>query len=199
MSTVDLAILGELYNESKSAYEIQKSIEVKGISKWVKISTPSIYKKTIQLEKKGYLSSEVIREGRMPEKTLYSITRFGKAYYLELMKKAASKQIDIMLEFNAVITNIYNLPAEDSKELINSIRGNIEFSMMNLEKISKSDSNGNIYHNTLLDNFDVESSQDNINKLNFINKSLIKQQSNIFKSLYLWISDFKDELVKTLQ
>ena len=39
---------------------------------------------------------------------------------------------------------------------------------------------------------------DNSNKLDFINKSIIKQQSNIFKSLYLWISDFKDELNKNI-
>lgn len=190
MSSVDLAILGDLYKEPKSAYEIQKSIEKTGISKWVKISTPSIYKKTIQLEKKGYLSSESIREGRMPEKTIYSITKFGKAYYMELMKKAASNHIDIMLEFNAVITNINNLSSEDANDLTNSIRTNIETSMMELDKTLR---NTNDIENKGLEDTELK---DKNHKLNFINKSIVKQQSNIFKTLYLWISDFKDDLNK---
>ncbi|WP_315166596.1 PadR family transcriptional regulator [Metaclostridioides mangenotii] len=190
MSSVDLAILGDLYKEPKSAYEIQKSIEKTGISKWVKISTPSIYKKTIQLEKKGYLSSESIREGRMPEKTIYSITKFGKAYYMELMKKAASNHIDIMLEFNAVITNINNLSSEDANDLTNSIRTNIETSMMELDKTLR---NTNDIENKGLEDTELK---DKNSKLNFINKSIVKQQSNIFKTLYLWISDFKDDLNK---
>ncbi|WP_027702017.1 PadR family transcriptional regulator [Metaclostridioides mangenotii] len=192
MSSVDLAILGDLYKEPKSAYEIQKSIEITGISKWVKISTPSIYKKTIQLEKKGYLSSESIREGRMPEKTIYSITKFGKVYYMELMKKAASNHIDIMLEFNAVITNINNLSSEDANELTNSIRTNIETSMMELDKTLR---NNNEIENKNLEDTEIKEKN---HKLNFINKSIVKQQSNIFKTLYLWISDFKDELNKNI-
>ena len=39
--------------ELMSAYDIQKLVEYRNISKWVKISTPSIYKKAIQLEEKG--------------------------------------------------------------------------------------------------------------------------------------------------
>ena len=38
-----------------SAYDIQKLVEYRNISKWVKISTPSIYKKAIQLEEKGLI------------------------------------------------------------------------------------------------------------------------------------------------
>ena len=50
MATIDLIVLGMLKKESMSAYDIQKLVEYRNISKWVKISTPSIYKKTIQLE-----------------------------------------------------------------------------------------------------------------------------------------------------
>ena len=47
----------------------------RNISKWVKISTPSIYKKVIQLEEKGYITSTTIKEGKMPEKAVYTLTR----------------------------------------------------------------------------------------------------------------------------
>ena len=55
MATIDLIVLGILKKESMSAYDIQKLVEYRNISKWVKISTPSIYKKVIQLEEKGYI------------------------------------------------------------------------------------------------------------------------------------------------
>ena len=53
MATIDLIVLGILKKESMSAYDIQKMVEYRNISKWVKISTPSIYKKVIQLEEKA--------------------------------------------------------------------------------------------------------------------------------------------------
>ena len=53
MATIDLIVLGILKKESLSAYDIQKLVEYRNISKWVKISTPSIYKKVSQLEEKG--------------------------------------------------------------------------------------------------------------------------------------------------
>ncbi len=46
MATIDLIVLGILKRESLSAYDIQKLVEYRNISKWVKISTPSIYKKS---------------------------------------------------------------------------------------------------------------------------------------------------------
>ncbi|AMP20455.1 hypothetical protein AZF37_04060 [endosymbiont 'TC1' of Trimyema compressum] len=56
MSTVDLILLGLVYDYPQSAYAIQKDIEYRNLSNWVKISAPSVYKKVIRLEGKGYLS-----------------------------------------------------------------------------------------------------------------------------------------------
>ena len=70
MATIDLIVLGMLKKEALSAYDIQKLVEYRNISKWVKISTPSIYKKVIQKKKKGYISSNIVKEGKMPEKAI---------------------------------------------------------------------------------------------------------------------------------
>ncbi len=45
MATIDLIVLGIVKQQPKSAYDIQKAVEYRNISRWVKISTPSIYKK----------------------------------------------------------------------------------------------------------------------------------------------------------
>ena len=67
MATIDLIVLGILKKEPMGAYDIQKLVEYRNISKWVKISTPSIYKKAIQLEEKGFIKGEIVKEGKMPE------------------------------------------------------------------------------------------------------------------------------------
>ena len=61
--------VGNFEKDPMSAYDIQKLVEYRKISKWVKISTPSIYKKAIQLEEKGLIRGEIVKEGKMPEKS----------------------------------------------------------------------------------------------------------------------------------
>lgn len=85
MAAIDLIVLGMLKKEPLSAYDIQKLVEYRNISKWVKISTPSIYKKVIQLEKKGFISGNIVREGKMPEKAVYSLTEAGEEEFQRLM------------------------------------------------------------------------------------------------------------------
>ena len=68
MATIDLIVLGILKKEPMSAYDIQKLVEYRKISKWVKISTPSIYKKAIQLEEKGLIRGEIVRKERCQKK-----------------------------------------------------------------------------------------------------------------------------------
>ena len=106
MATIDLIVLGILKKESLSAYDIQKLVEYRNISKWVKISTPSIYKKVIQLEEKGYIKSNMIKEGKMPEKAVYSLTDAGEEKFECLMHEIASQPIHFFLDFNAVIESV---------------------------------------------------------------------------------------------
>ena len=47
MAAIDLIVLGMLKKKPMGAYDIQKLVEYRNISKWVKISTPSVYKKEI--------------------------------------------------------------------------------------------------------------------------------------------------------
>lgn len=126
MATIDLIVLGILKKESLSAYDIQKIVEYRNISEWVKISTPSIYKKVIQLEKKGYMKGDVVKEGNMAEKTVYSLTEAGEKQFEKLMLEIASKPVRIFLDFNAVIVNLDSLPKEKQKSCLTEIENNME-------------------------------------------------------------------------
>lgn len=121
MSTVDLVLLGLVYEQPMSAYDMQKQVTYRHIGKWVRISSPSIYKKTLQLEAKGYLTSEPMREGKMPEKTVYAITPSGRTYFETLMVKNAQAAVNVFFEFNAVIGNLNKLPKDQALSLIGDI------------------------------------------------------------------------------
>ncbi len=125
MAAIDLIVLGILKKESLSAYDIQKLVEYRNISKWVKISTPSIYKKVIQLEEKGYIKSSVVKDGKMPEKAVYSLTDAGQIEFEALMLEISSRPIHIFLDFNAVIVNLDGLSPENRKTCIQGIENNI--------------------------------------------------------------------------
>ena len=126
MATIDLIVPGMLKKESMSAYDIQKLVEYRNISKWVKISTPSIYKKTIQLEKKSLIKGTIVKEGKMPEKVIYSLTDTGKKEFEKLMMEISAKPIHIFLDFNAVIVNLDSLSSEKRKQCIDSIEENVK-------------------------------------------------------------------------
>lgn len=134
MATIDLIVLGMLTRGPMSAYEIQKLVEYRNISKWVKISTPSIYKKAIQLEEKGLIKGKIIKEGKMPEKSVYSLTETGKKEFERLMFEISSKPIHIFLDFNAVIVNLESLPLEKQKICLADIAANVQILKNSLEK-----------------------------------------------------------------
>lgn len=134
MATIDLIVLGMLRKESLSAYEIQKLVEYRNISKWVKISTPSIYKKVLQLEEKGFISSRTEREGKMPEKAVYSLTDAGKEEFEKLMIEISCKPINLFLDFNAVIVNLESMSKESQKECLENIESNMKVLKTYLEE-----------------------------------------------------------------
>lgn len=134
MATIDLIVLGMLKKESLSAYDIQKLVEYRNISKWVKISTPSIYKKVIQLEEKGLITSRIEKDGKMPEKAVYTLTDAGKEEFEKLMIEISCKPINIFLDFNAVIVNLESMPKESRKECLDHIESNINVLKTYLEE-----------------------------------------------------------------
>lgn len=134
MATIDLIVLGMLKKEPMGAYDIQKLVEYRNISKWVKISTPSIYKKAIQLENKGLIKSTIVKEGKMPEKAVYTLTDAGEKEFERLMVEIASNPIHIFLDFNAVIVNLDNLPPEKQKACVADIETNVKTLKLHLEE-----------------------------------------------------------------
>lgn len=172
MATIDLIVLGILKKEPMSAYDIQKLVEYRNISKWVKISTPSIYKKAIQLEEKGLIKGEIVKEGKMPEKAVYSLTEAGEKEFEKLMLEIAGKPIHLFLDFNAVIVNLDSLAPQMQKECINKIEENIDILKMYLEQNLKE--------------------KENIPEIPKTGIAVLRQQMVLVDAIEKWISSLKE-------
>lgn len=134
MATIDLIVLGMLKKGPMGAYDIQKLVEYRNISKWVKISTQSIYKKALQLEEKGFITAEIVKEGKMPEKAVYTLTEKGEREFERLMIDISAQPIRLFLDFNAVIVNLDSLPSETQAVCIAEIEKNINELTKNLKE-----------------------------------------------------------------
>ena len=121
MSAIDLVILGMLKKKPMGAYELQKLVEYRSISKWVKISTPSIYKKVLQLEENGFVISRFERDGNMPEKAVYSLTDEGKKEFERLMLDLSRRPVRLFLDCNAVAVNLDSMPKKKRQECVQNI------------------------------------------------------------------------------
>ncbi|NBI19061.1 PadR family transcriptional regulator [Neglecta sp. X4] len=171
MATIDLIVLGMLKKQPLSAYDIQKLVEYRNISKWVKISTPSIYKKVIQLEEKSLLQSVLVRENNMPEKAVYSLTDSGEQEFERLMRELSAQPIRMFLDFNAVIVNLDSVPLEMQKTCIDSIEKNVQDLKTYLEENLRE--------------------KENAPEVPEIGMAVLRQQFVLAETIGIWIEELK--------
>lgn len=174
MAAIDLIVLGILKKESLSAYDIQKLVEYRNLSKWVKISTPSIYKKVIQLEEKGLINSSRVKEGKMPDKAVYSLTETGDKEFEKLMLEISTKPIHFFLDFNAVVVNLESLSHEKQKQCLADIESNIKTLKVYLEE-----------------NLAIKKDDSDIPE---VGMAVLQQQLILAKAIETWIDTLKEGL-----
>jgi DNA-binding PadR family transcriptional regulator len=122
MSAIDLFLLGFIKEKSQSAYDMARFVENHQIQRMVKISTPAIYKNLLKLAKKGYLATEKVKEGEMPEKTIYSITEEGEKFWRKLMEKFSCEPVKFHFDFNSVIINLDKMEKEEAYHYLNNLK-----------------------------------------------------------------------------
>lgn len=171
MATIDLIVLGMLKKQPLSAYDIQKLVEYRNISKWVRISTPSIYKKVIQLEEKGLLQSVPMRENNMPEKAVYSLTASGEQEFERLMGELSAQPIRMFLDFNAVIVNLDSVPLEMQESCVASIEKNVQDLKTYLEENLRE--------------------KENAPEVPEIGMAVLRQQFVLAETIGIWIEELK--------
>jgi len=85
MSKNEIAVLGLLSEKPMHGYEIHQQITCREMDYWAKIKLPSIYNTLIRLEEQGLIQSGKEKVGKMPERTVHTITAAGRAKLAELV------------------------------------------------------------------------------------------------------------------
>ena len=171
MSSIDLVILGIVLEKPQSAYDIQKDVEYHHLSRWTKISVPSIYRKVIQLNEKGYVKSDIVKGDKFADKAIYSITDSGKAYFEELMSSYVSQPVPLLFDFNVVITNLNKVDKKEALKLIAQLRNNIQASIR------------------LNENYTAEYAD-----IPLVGRTIFEQQRMLYHSLLEWLDNFEGQL-----
>ena len=171
MSTIDLVILGIVAEKPQSAYDIQKDIEYHHLSRWTKISIPSIYRKVLQLSEKGYLRSDIVKGDRFADKAVYSITDEGKDYFNSLMQYYATQTVPLLFDFNVVIANLNKLNKDAALDLNSKLKESITVSVGTNEEYLTEYSN-----------------------IPLVGKTIIEQQGLLYKTLLEWLDTFREQL-----
>jgi len=122
MSTINLFLLGFIRERPRSAYEMANFIEDHNIPRMIKISAPAVYKNLIKLSREGYLETEKVKEGEMPEKTIYSITEKGQEFFYQLLEEYSRKQVKFHFDFNSVIISLDKIEKSEAEHYLRNLR-----------------------------------------------------------------------------
>lgn len=120
MTNAELAILSLIAETPRHGYEIEQTIEARGMREWTEIGFSSIYYLLKKLEKKKLVESQLIpTQGRGSERRVYQITAEGRA----ALKKATLKALSQPKQnYPSILLGIANLPLISQEQSLGALR-----------------------------------------------------------------------------
>ena len=119
----ELLFLGLLKEGPKHGYEIKRQIEEE-LFPFVGLKIKSIYYPLKKMEQLGLVNKDVGREGKWPEKFVYSITPKGKKIFDHLITESF---LSIQRPFFTIDLSLYFLPYVDEKIAKRRLKGRVIF------------------------------------------------------------------------
>lgn len=132
----ELLFLGLLLDGSKHGYEIKRTIEEE-LFPFVGLKIKSIYYPLKKMEKLGLVKKDVGREGKWPEKFVYSITSKGRKIFDHLVDESF---LSIERPYFNIDLSLYFLPHVDKKLARRRLKARVIFLKRirrDLERIKK--------------------------------------------------------------
>ncbi len=124
LSKVSTLILGIISETPVNPYEITKLLERIHVKDWFSVASSSVYVTMKKLDQKGYISGKNVKEGNMPEKTIYSVTENGrKALSQTLSDFLLNTELD-HVKFNIACLMLHHL---DKDYAMNVLKKRLSF------------------------------------------------------------------------
>jgi DNA-binding PadR family transcriptional regulator len=117
LSKLSRLIMGLLWKKPMNPYELTKLMDMAVIQDWFPLTAQSIYTTIRNLEKNGYLSGETTREGKLPPKTIYSLTGEGERVLLSELPEGLKSYETAASDFGIALFHIGALNKEEALEL----------------------------------------------------------------------------------
>jgi len=127
-------IMGLILESPVNPYEIIRILKEININKWYPIAKQSLYSNIKKLNELGFITGKTVKEGNMPEKTIYSITENGKnELYHTLVEYLMSTDVDIV-KFNIGIMFLCHIDKEEATGLLMTKSQIMEQSILSFQK-----------------------------------------------------------------
>lgn len=170
-SPIDLILLGFLWEEDLSPYQLANALSARQVSRFLKISVPAVYKRCKTLSAEGLVDARVHRAGAHPEKTVYRLNAAGKARFYELMRHFSSNLSPLYLDSNTFIWNLEKLERPQGLQMLQSMRAGI----------------------AELHDWLVQHEAANAASAAFSTRAIMKQYRMLFATLRLWSEEVLDD------
>jgi DNA-binding PadR family transcriptional regulator len=110
-----LAVLSCLLERPMHPYEISTTLRTRGKEQSIKLNYGSLYSVVESLQKHGLVEAQAAtREGRRPERTVYSITESGRAEFEDWMAELLSTPVR---DFTSLEAGLSLMPGVDPDEV----------------------------------------------------------------------------------
>jgi DNA-binding PadR family transcriptional regulator len=114
-----LAVLMCLYERPMHPYEVATTLRHRHKNESVRLNYGSLYAVVGSLEKRGLIeTSEVERDGRLPERTVYRITDPGRIEAHDWLAELLSKPLKEYPAFEAALSFLPALPPDETLALL---------------------------------------------------------------------------------
>lgn len=141
LSKISTLILGVLCEKERNPYEITKMLKELKLRKWFAIADSTVYATINNLKKQGLIEGQTTKEGRFPEKTVYSITAEGEFELHNTISSYLEKNDPDGSKFDIAILLLHHLSRDEvlqklkiKLESLESSTYEIKTQIINLER-----------------------------------------------------------------
>lgn len=120
-----LLLLGILMEGKIHGYQLNEYVQ-HVMSFYTDIKKSTTYFVLEKLEKGGYVTHEVEREGKRPERRVYGITEKGRLKFFDLLRESISSYTPTLSSDNIGITFLGKLKSSEAKELLKAKKQKIK-------------------------------------------------------------------------
>ena len=120
-----LIILGVLLEGRMHGYRLNEYV-AHAMGMYTNVKKSTLYYTLEKLEAGGYITKEMEREGKRPERRVYEITETGKAYFLELLRDHLRNYSRTYFADDIGIMFMHRLSTDDVRQLLKEKREKIQ-------------------------------------------------------------------------